>query len=73
MIVNGTITRLIDGREVKIDFVVNGESYTQWGQDTHTLGHNVDLVERLRDAVWEEVNAELSDPRTASEHRGVSW
>ena len=53
VIIEGTIIRVIDSREVKIPFLIDGESgnYSQWGHNTLTLGQNVDLLEGLRDAV----------------------
>jgi hypothetical protein len=58
VLIEGVIFRVIDSREVKIPFRINGEgnngegSYFQWGDyDTKTLGANVDLLERIRDAV----------------------
>lgn len=53
VVVEGTITRVINSREVKIPFYINGEegTYFQWELDTLTIGQNVDLLERLRDAI----------------------
>ena len=52
VIIEGTITRVIDSREVKIPFLIDGEEgiYSQWGHDIITLGANVDLLEAIRDA-----------------------
>lgn len=52
MIIDGTITRQIDGRDVEIPCHINTDTgtYTQWGHDTMTLGENVELLEALRDA-----------------------
>lgn len=52
MIIEGTITRTIDNREVEIPYLINTRTgtYSQWGHDTMTLGDNVELLESLRDA-----------------------
>jgi hypothetical protein len=52
MIIQGTITRRVDGRPIEIPFYIdtNTGTYSQWGHDTMTLGENVDLLEALRDA-----------------------
>ena len=51
MLIEGTIDRTIDGRTVKIPFLITEDgTYSQWGHDTMTLGENVDLLEALRDA-----------------------
>ena len=52
MVIEGTITRHIDGRPVEIPFYLDTETgtYSQWGHDVMTLGENVDLLVALRDA-----------------------
>ena len=52
MIIEGTITRSVDQRPVKIPFYIDAVTgtYSQWGHNTLTLGQNVDLLEALRDA-----------------------
>jgi hypothetical protein len=55
--IEGTITREIDGREVKIPFLITTDAegtYSQWGHDTLTLGENVDLLEALRDVTYDQ-------------------
>jgi hypothetical protein len=56
MIVEGTITREIGGREVAIPFYIDASTgtYSQWGHDMLLLGENVDLLEALRDAACEQ-------------------
>lgn len=52
MIIEGTVTRDVDGRQVAIPFFIDTltGNYSQWGHDTLTLGDNVELLEALRDA-----------------------
>ncbi|MDP7706898.1 MULTISPECIES: hypothetical protein [Mycobacterium] len=52
MIIEGTITRRIDNRNVEIPFLIDTltGTYTQWGHTTMTLGENVELLESLRNA-----------------------
>jgi hypothetical protein len=52
MIIEGTITRDIGGRQPAIPFFIHTRTgtYSQWGHDTMTLGDNVDLLEALRNA-----------------------
>ena len=52
MIIEGTITRGVDNRNVEIPFFIDTltGTYSQWGHDTMTLGENVDLLAALRDA-----------------------
>lgn len=63
MIVEGTVHRNINGIGVRIPFFINGDDGTcsQWGQSTEILGENVDLLEKLRDAVWQETNDALGE------------
>jgi hypothetical protein len=58
VVVEGVIIRVIDSREVRIPFLIDGEGndgsglYRQWGgHGDSILGQNVDLLEGLRDAV----------------------
>ena len=53
VIITGEIIRVIRNQEVKIPFLIDGESgnYSQWGHNNKTLGANVDLLDKLRDAV----------------------
>ena len=52
MIIDGTITRVIDGRQVVVPFFIDTltGTHSQWGHDTVTLGDNVELLEALRNA-----------------------
>lgn len=47
MQIEGTITRVIDGKEREIPFLINQNGFFQWGHDTMILGDNVDLLEDL--------------------------
>jgi hypothetical protein len=51
--IRGTITRVIDSREIEIQFTLDVErgGYHQWGQNTKVLGDNVDLMEAIVEAV----------------------
>ena len=56
MIIEGTITREIAGKDRQIPFFINTETgtYSQWQHDGLILGENVDLLEALRDAACEQ-------------------
>lgn len=58
MKVEGTITT---DQGQAIGFFIDGNdgSSHQWGQPTGVLGRNVDLMEKLRDAVWAETNDQM--------------
>ena len=50
--VNGVITRYIGGAPVQIPFTLSSYgTYVQWAHPTRVLGHNVDALEALRDAL----------------------
>ena len=57
MIIQGTISRSIDNRDVEIPFSIDTATgnWFQWGHDTITLGVNVELLEALRDAAYDSV------------------
>lgn len=63
MMIEGTILRDINGQSVSIPFLINGDTGTcsQWGHNTAILGENVDLLEKLSNAVWEATNDALGE------------
>jgi hypothetical protein len=56
ILIEGTIKRQLCGKEREIPFLIDTSdgTFAQWGHDMLLLGENVDLLEALRDAAYEQ-------------------